>query len=185
MNRSLARVTSAALLALASVALLAAPVGAWTTRISCNGNCGAWALYDNAPPPPDGATCKYSSDYFLHAISVRPPKMNGDYATRTPVAWRFKIRHASSASGPWATIFTSSWQNSTASLGAAAYPGHGFSQRTWNVASPSNLYMVWVEMAWYHSGSREGFARGEVDSYRLLYNGGTSQNVEYCTEGLG
>src|SRR5215204_2040644 len=57
--------------------------------------------------------------------------MHGEYAAKTPVAWRLRIQRKPNSSGNFNNYFTSNYQQTTANETIPAYAGHGFSRRTW------------------------------------------------------
>src|SRR5689334_22426837 len=136
MSPSRSRSIIALIGAVLAFSALATPAAAETVLRSCTGVCGHWKAYDESDAgggtSNGGAACDYDNPNYLHYISVKPPAMNGRYAAKTKVDWRFKIRHASSYSTPTTTIYTSSYQSAKASLGVPATAGAGFSRRRWN-----------------------------------------------------
>lgn len=109
--------------------------------------------------------------------------MHGNYSNKTKVAWRYKIRRASTGGGSFGTIYTSSWQTAMANETNPVSAGDGFSRRAWMAGeNPHGFFDVWVELAWYYNGSREGFARIEYDWYKALRGSSSYTNMEYCLE---
>lgn len=168
--------------AISSLVVMAMPAAAETVLVPCSGTCGYYEVKDTGPTGPKGAVCGYgAASSQLKFISVRPPLMHGNYPVKTKVGWRFKIRHASAPSGPWATAYTSTWQYAKANDAIPAYAGKGFERRFWYAPGmPSGYFLVWVEMAWWHSGSAEGSARVEYDHYKTLWSGNSGYSPEYC-----
>ena len=60
----------------------------------------------------------------------------------------------------------------------------GFSrtrERTWYASeNPVGKFLVWVEMRWVRNGNVEGFARVEYDWYKMLWDGNSYAQDEYC-----
>jgi hypothetical protein len=174
------RILLAIAFAVSSLVAMAAPAAAETTLVSCSGTCGYYEVKDQGPTGPKGAVCGYKSLY-LDFISVRPPLMHGNYAYKSKVAWRFKIQHGSTSSGPWSTTYTSSYQSAMASDSIPAYAGKGFARRWWYAPqNPSGSYRVWVEMGWWRNGSMEGFARVEYDHYKWIAGADSGEFSESC-----
>lgn len=171
-------------LALSAAGAFALPAAAETVLVNCNGTCGYYEVKDTGPSGPKGAVCVYEKPgYDLDKITVRPPLMHGNYANKTKVAWRFKIRRATVGGGNFSTIYTSSWQTAMASNTNPVSAGDGLSRRAWMAGeNPNGFFDVWIELAWYHSGSQEGFARVEYDWYKALRGSASYTNNEYCLE---
>jgi hypothetical protein len=178
------RVMFALGLALAATGALAVPAAAETVLIECNGTCGYYEVKDTGPTGPKGAVCVYEKPgYDLDKITVRPPLMHGNYPGKTKVAWRYKIRRASTGGGSFSTIYTSSWQTAMASETNPVSAGDGFSRRAWMASeNPNGFFDVWTELRWDHNGSQEGFARVEYDWYKALRGSQSYTNNEYCLE---
>lgn len=179
------RFGAALALALTMLGGIALPVSAETVLVNCNGTCGYWEVKDTGPTGPKGAVCVYEtgSSYDLDKITIRPPLMHGNYSTKTKVAWRFKVRRADVNVGTFHTIYTSSWQTATANDAIPVYEGSGFSRRAWMAPEgPHGFFDIWTELAWYHNGSQEGFARVEYDWYKAMRGSSSYTDNEYCLE---
>lgn len=174
--------------ALIAGTFIAAPVAAETVLVDCNGTCGYWEVMDTGPTGPKGAVCVYEKPgYDLDKITIRPPLMHGAYSNKTKVAWRFRVRRADVNVGTFQTIYTSSWQTAMASDSIPAQDGngfdYGFARRTWMAPeNPHGFFDIWTELAWYHNGSQEGFARVEYDWYKAQRGSSSYTNNEYCLE---
>lgn len=183
-RRPTLRFLTALAIALSSLAVIAAPVAAETVLVNCNGTCGYWEVYDTGPSGMKGAVCVYEKPgYDLDKMTIRPPLMHGNYSTKTKVGWRYKIRRADVNVGTFHTIYTSSWQTTLANDSIPARDGHGFARRAWTAPeNPHGFFDVWVELGWWHNGSREGFARVEYDWYKAQRGSSSYTNNEYCLE---
>ncbi len=172
--------------AISSLAVTVTPAAAETVLKDCVGTCGYWEVSDTGPSGPKGAVCVYETggSHDLDRITVRPPLMHGNYANKTTVKWRFKVRRqAVSPGATFHTIYTSSWQSAQASETVPAYAGHGFARRAWMVPeSPHGFFDVWVELSWLNNGSVQGTARVEYDWYKAQRGGSSYVNNEYCLE---
>jgi hypothetical protein len=178
------RLTIVSVIALGAVFVVGvAPVGA-AVDSGCSGRCGSYQVDDSTSLP--GAKCSYGTSfpYKLNWISVRPPLMHGDYAAKTPVAWRFRIQRKPNSSGSFKNYFTSSYQQSTANVAIPAYAGHGFSRRTWN--APNNpagyRYRVILDLIWKKNGSVEGSAHVRYEVYNRVSGMNSDKAMGYCLQ---
>ena len=145
------------------------------------GTQGYYELYDEMGGP-RGANCLYKQGtYELGAISVRPPLMHGNYATKTKVQWRFKIRRQSVSPGAaFKTIYTSTWQTDKAN---DAIPADDFTRRKWSApTNPTGRFQVLVELRWWYQGAVEGFVRAQYEWYLAKWKTQSYENNEYCLQ---
>src|SRR5215210_465269 len=101
LRQSRFKLVLAAVFAVASLSIIAAPAMSETVLKACStspssttmGLCGYWEVYD-ASSGKKGAVCVYASSYpyQLNTITVRPPLMHGYYSTKTKVGWRFNVQ---------------------------------------------------------------------------------------------
>src|SRR6266542_3473592 len=163
--------------------LIAAPVGAAMPIVMCSGTCGNYVTYDSSGGPYGGICTYETGSYDLDSIKVNAPKMYGPYSTKTKVQWKFNILRSTDFGASYKGYFNSSWQNSTASMTAAAYAGHGFTKRTWTAPdpNPTGFFKVRILLRWKNAaGNTVGNAKIEYDYYQGKWNGNTDQRSDYC-----
>ncbi len=178
------RLTIVSAIALSAVFVIGATPVSAAVDSGCSGKCGYYEVYDTMSMP--GAKCTYGTSYpyKLKAISVRPPLMHGWYSTKTPVAWRFRIQRGTNGGGAFHNLFTSGYQQSTASDSIPAYANHGFSRRTWD--APNNVngyrYRVVLDLIWKKNGSVEGTAHVRYEVYNRVSGMNSDKQPDYCLQ---
>jgi len=178
------RLTIVSVIALSAVFAVGVMPAAAAVDSGCSGKCGYYQVDDSMTMP--GAKCTYGTSYpyKLREISVRPPLMHGWYANKTPVAWRFRIQRKPNSSGSFNNLFTSGYQQSTASDSIPAYANHGFSRRTWDAPNNPNgyRYRVLLDLIWKKNGMVEGRAHIRYEVYNRVSGMNTDKATGYCIQ---
>jgi hypothetical protein len=180
------RITIALASALLVGAVVATPAAGAIIIEGCSGTCGYWEVKDTGPTGPKGAVCGYEKiSYDLDFISVRPPLMHGNYSNKSKVAWRYKVRRATTSGGSYSTFYTSTWQTAMANNAIPAYAGQGFSRRYWWAPeNPTGFFDIWIELSWYNpAGSAvEGQGTANYEWFKKLWNGNSYVEMYRCLQ---
>ena len=170
-----------AVAALAMVAAVSAPAGAWS-ELSNTGDTGYYEGPDQRYAK--GAVCKYDRDYDLVSITIKPPSAHSYTNGTQKIGYRYIIeRDTQPYNGDYVLYYRSKFVYDTATPQAIT----GFPTRTFAgfPGNPQGNWRVRVVLKWVKPGTSTktaGLVHGVIDSYKAVKGPFTHPSSGYCSE---
>lgn len=170
-----------AMVALAMVAGVSAPAGAWS-ELSNTGNTGYYEGPDQRYAK--GAVCRYDSDFDLVSIAIKPPSAHSYTDGTQKIGYRYIIeRDTQPYDDDYVLYYRSTFVYDTATQLAIT----GFKTRTFSgfPGNPSGNWRVRVVLKWVKPGTSTktaGLVHGVIDSYKAVRDPFTHPSSGYCSE---